>query len=96
MLQLRLRAAGRVLDILWPQTRKHDVITLLIKSMGSHINPSECTVCTVHLFERPIFLGKHGLICDKLCKVLYSWSVSDITMQRTSSAYMNTHIHFFC
>lgn len=46
MLQLRLRAAGRVLDILWPQTREHDVITLLIKLMGNHINPS---VCIVHL-----------------------------------------------
>lgn len=73
---LQLRATGRILDILWPQTRKHDVITLLIKSMGSHINPSECAVCIVHLFKSSIFLVKHGIICDKLCKVIYNWSVS--------------------
>lgn len=98
MPQLRLRATGPVLDILWLQTRKHDVITLLIKSMGSHINPSECTVCIVHLCKSPIFPVKHGIMYDKLCKVIYSWSVSGKTLQcreHVQSALTHTLILLF-
>lgn len=98
MLQLRLRAIGCVLDILWPQTRKHD--TLLIKSVGSHINPSECTLCVcvcviVHLFESPIFLVKYGIICDKLRKVIYSWSVSGRHYNAENKFNLHSHTPSF-
>lgn len=55
MFQLKLTARGHILDVHWPQTRKHDVITFLIKSMCGHIKPSECVMCVVHLFKSPIF-----------------------------------------
>lgn len=72
---LKLTARGRISDIHWPQTRKHDVITFLIKSMGGHIKPSECVMCVVHLFKSPIF---PVIICETLCKAIYSWSISGI------------------
>lgn len=78
------------LVIYWLQTREHDVITFFIKSIGSHVKPSERAVCVVHLFKSPIFPVKHGIICDKLCSPLQRFNLRNtLQCRERSSVYSN-------